>query len=408
MLGIVRTLHQAGHAVDVFVLNTARHHQRGSALQPYCSNVTSVDIDTSITFRGALRNLLSPLRSGRGMWRVGKRAVALSYWVERFVDSNAIAAFEKLLCTSPAYDVVMCESLFTAPYGFEALRLMDEGLCPKCPVVLRAHNIEFRIQQRMSMERSRPVFERLYRRLLARRTKTFESEVFQGFDGIAPMTDEDARIVREISPQVPMCTTPPGIELHRHDVQNLAPLPNSICLFGSMEWAPNVQGALWFAQRVMPRILAEIPDAVLHVGGRGENADVRALHNGTSVVVHGEIDDAAAFRASCIISAVPVFSGSGIRIKIQEAMSLARVVVSTTVGIEGIPATHGEHCFIADTEEEFAACCIKVLQDATLASTVGLAAHSFVTERYSWGQTISDLLPWIRSLNAREHHSSAA
>lgn len=398
MLGAVRELHAAGNEVDVFVVNTSRHRQDPSALAPYCDHVCSVDIDTSVTALGALRNLVSPRRSGAGGWSLRHPSVPLSYWVERFVHDVALHAFERLLKERGPYDLVLCESLFTAPYGFEALRLMAEGEIDRRPVVLRAHNIEHRIQDRMARERTRSIPERVYRAMLARRTHAFEREVFRCFDGITTTTVDDAAVVRHFHPDANVCVAPPGVPMPGPELTDAPTDPNSLCMLGSLQWPPNVQGALWFLQEVMPRILREVPEAVVHVGGRGEDARISALHDGRSIIVHGEVEDALAFRAASPVSVVPVFSGSGIRVKIQEAMALARLVVSTTVGIEGIPAVDGEHCFIADDVDGFATACVKALRDPELARRMGKAARTFVEDKYSWDAYVRTLQPWLESL----------
>lgn len=403
LLGAVRELHAAGNHVDVFVLNTSRHRQDPGVLAPFCDHVTSADIDTSVTAIGALRNLVSPRRSGAGGWSMRHRSVPLSYWIERFVHDTAMHMFGRLLRERGPYDIVLCETLFTAPYGFEALRLMAEGEVGRCPVVLRAHNIEHRIQERMSKERTRSIPERIYRAMLANRTRTFEREVFSCFDGVTTTTEDDAAEVRRMHPGVNVCVAPPGVEMPGANLTQAPTDPHGMCLLGSLEWAPNVQGAVWFLQDVLPRIRAAVPDAVVHVGGRGEDARISAMHDGTSVIVHGEVADALAFRAASMVSVVPLFSGSGIRVKIQEAMALARVVVSTTVGIEGIPAVHGEHCYIADDAQGFADACITAMQDHAAARRMGAAARTFVEDRYSWDRYVQTMQPWLASLRERRH-----
>ncbi|MBU3741808.1 MAG: glycosyltransferase [Candidatus Kapabacteria bacterium] len=401
LLGAVSQLHAAGHHVDVFVLNTSRHHQDPAVLRDVCSNITAVDIDTSVTALGAFRNLVAPRRSGSGGWSFRGRSVPLSYWLERFVHDAAFHALETLLRERPPYDVIVCESLFTAPYGFDILRMMHDGEIDRRPVVLRAHNVEYKIQERMAAERSRPLPERLYRRFLAHRTRRFEREVAQSFDGVNTMTTTDADEFTRLVPSVNVHTIAPGVTMPDATYLERVPAPHTLCLLGSLEWAPNVQGALWFLDNVMPRILREIPDAVVHVGGRGRDASVEARHNGASIIVHGEVDDALAFRADAAVSIVPLFSGSGIRIKIQEAMSLARPVVSTTLGADGIPAIDGEHFLLADDADAFAQACVRLLRDADAAHAMGQRARRFAEQYYGWQQVIEAVVPWYQTLAQR-------
>lgn len=396
ILGAVRALHDAGHCVDVVVLNTKRHHADPSVMRPYCNDVLSFDIDTSISAVGAFRNLVAPKRSGAGGWSLQGRSVPLSYWLERFVHDTVLHGIEQMALERPPYDVYVCESLFTAPYGFELLRMMAEGAMERRPVVLRAHNVEYRIQQRMAAERSRPLLERLYRAMLAWRTRRFEREVALRFDGVNVMTETDADVFRTLGADSNLCVIPPGVVMPDASIATILPVPDTICLMGSLEWPPNVQGALWFLDDVLPRILEQRPATVVHVAGRGDSAAVRARHNGRSVIVHGEVADAQAFRAAAAVSVVPLFSGSGIRIKIQEAMALARPVVTTSVGIDGIPAVDGEHVCVADTPQDVAAACVALLADANRAHAMGQAAQGFARERYGWQRFVDAVIPWYQ------------
>lgn len=404
MVGSFKGLHEAGHELDLLVLNTKRHANDPAVLREMCHDVTSVDIDTTVTAVGALRNLVAPRRSGVGGWRLHGRSVPLSYWNERFVHDRALSVMEQLVTERDPYDAYVCDSLFTAPYGFEILRMMDEGRIPRRPVLLRSHNVEYQIQQRMAKESSRPMLERLYRAFLAYRTRRFENEVVLHFDGVQSVTESDTAVFRTMHPNVNALTFAPGVQMPDATYLAIEPQPKTLCLLSSLEWAPNVQGALWFLEEVMPRITAAVPDAVVHVAGRGHHDKVAAHHNGTSIIYHGEVEDAMRLRASCAVSIVPLFSGSGIRIKIQEAMSLARPVVSTSLGADGIPATHGEHLMIADDAASFADACIRLLLNAEAARSMGQAAKRFADERYSWRSFVDHFTAW----SAEIQHTLAA
>ena len=401
MVGSFKGLHDAGHELDLLVLNTKRHTNDPAVLREMCHDVTSVDIDTTVTAVGAFRNVIAPRRSGVGGWRLRGRSVPLSYWIERFVHDRALSAMEQLVTEREPYDAYVCDSLFTCPYGFEILRMMDEGRIPRRPVLLRSHNVEYQIQERMAHESSRPLLERLYRAFLAYRTRRFEYEVIQHFDGVQSVTESDSAMFRVMNPNVNVLTIAPGVQTPDPAYLAIEPQPKTLCLLSSLEWAPNVQGALWFLDEVMPRITAAVPDAVVHVAGRGHDDRVAAHHNGSSIIYHGEVEDATAMRASCAVSIVPLFSGSGIRIKIQEAMALARPVVSTSLGADGIPATHGEHIMIADDAASFADACIRLLLDADAARTMGQAAKRFADERYSWRAFVDKLTAWSAEIQRR-------
>lgn len=392
MFETVRELTRAGHDVDVFVLNTSRHRQPPDVMADICSHVVSVDIDTEITAVGALKNLFLPRRTS-----FDEGTIPLSYWLERFVSDDALGRLYEVLDERGPYDVIQCESLFTAWYGL-AIRHAGRPWSD-VPIVLRAHNVEHRIMERLAGERRLSVMERMYRRHLANRTRRFEVEAVRKVRGVAAISPDDAAWFRTTAPDTAVDVVVPGIVMPSEaTLDAIAVEPFTLCILSSMEWAPNVEGAIWFIERVMPSILERLPQAVLHVAGRNPGADILALHDGRHVVVHGEIDDALVFRRSKAVSVVPLFSGSGVRIKIIESMAAGVPLVTTSVGAEGLPIVDGEQAVIADDERAFADACVGLLDSPERARTMGERGRAFARSEFSWDRRVNDLIDLYRTV----------
>ena len=146
---------------------------------------------------------------------------------------------------------------------------------------------------------------------------------------------------------------------------------------------PNHHGILFFASDILPRIHAEVPDAHLWIVGRCPSQEVRALA-GPRVHVTGRVDDIRPYLRKSPVYVVPLLSGSGTRIKIFEAMAMGKAVVSTTIGAEGLPVTHGQNIVIADHPREFADSVVRLLRDRELAARLGGAARALVERQFSW------------------------
>ena len=101
-----------------------------------------------------------------------------------------------------------------------------------------------------------------------------------------------------------------------------------------------------------------------------------------NVVVHGEVEDSCVFVGGHSISVVPLLSGGGMRAKILEAMSLGRVVISTTVGLEGIDARHRRDLFVADTPEQFVTALADCLRRGRDLEKIGRSAYAVFHRRY--------------------------
>jgi glycosyltransferase involved in cell wall biosynthesis len=385
----LRYLRVAGISVDVLVLNTSRHRVSAEPLTELADSVVSVDVDTSIHPMRAVRNLLMPREP------VTTGLPAPSYWIERFLSAEALHELQAMFADRHV-DIVQCESLFTAWYGAALKDKITAAVRPK--FVLRAHNVEHRIMERLAQEPGRSRMERIYRAHLARRTQSFEIAVSRHMDAIATLTEDDASWFRSVAPSVRTESIPPGVEMPDDALVDRLPQPDTLCILASMEWAPNVEGTQWFAREVLPLIRATRPNVELHIAGRNPGSEIVSLGKLPRVTVHGEVEDAAEFRSRYTVSVVPLFSGSGLRIKILEAMAMGRPVVSTTVGAEGIPATAGEHVLIADDARSFAQACSSLLESPGVAEQIAQRGRALVHERYAWPARISNLVSFYSSL----------
>ena len=111
-----------------------------------------------------------------------------------------------------------------------------------------------------------------------------------------------------------------------------------------------------------------------------------------NVRVVGEVEDALKFMSSKAILIVPLFSGSGIRIKIIEGMAAGKTIISTTIGAEGIHCTHGKNIFLADNPSDFIDTIARVVEDGNLCRKIGENARKLVEEEYQQRDLIRKVL----------------
>jgi len=126
----------------------------------------------------------------------------------------------------------------------------------------------------------------------------------------------------------------------------------SIFHIGGLDWMPNQEGLVWFLDEVWPEVQKD-SKIRFHVGGRNAPRWLERKLIANNVVFHGEVDNAYEFMNNYAIMVSPVFSASGIRIKILEAMMMGKAVISTRMGSEGISYTHGENIMLADDPSTF-------------------------------------------------------
>jgi glycosyltransferase involved in cell wall biosynthesis len=151
---------------------------------------------------------------------------------------------------------------------------------------------------------------------------------------------------------------------------------------GSMDWLPNQDGIRFFCDEVWPEVIRQRPSATFQVVGRNPPPAVRALAERPGISVTGSVPDVRPYLAQASVVVVPLLVGGGTRLKIYEAMAMAKATVSTTIGAEGLPVEPGTHFLQADTAAQFAQDIVRLLDDAPLRKRIGDAADAFVREHY--------------------------
>jgi sugar transferase (PEP-CTERM/EpsH1 system associated) len=287
------------------------------------------------------------------------------------------------------FDVLVCD--FLAPAGVVDWRR-------SVPKILFTHNVEAQIWERQSRLTKNPLWKFVYwreARLLARA----EERYLQLADHVLTVSENDRQFFRNYVLPEKVTAIPTGVDVEYFRPGNAQEDPRSMVFTGSMDWMPNDDGVVFFTQEILPKILAEEPAAKLLVVGRRPTRRVEALA-GDRIEVTGAVDDIRPYVDRSRVYVVPLRSGSGTRIKIFEAMAMGKAVVSTTLGAEGLPVTHGRDIVIADTPADFAAAVVGLLRDRTRAAELGREARQLVERRYSWPAVVDCFEPIFQKVTA--------
>ena len=377
MKSIIDGLLESGHQVKVLAVNSEKYNVNLNDIPEEIKQKTGlklVQLDLRIRIFGALKAFFRNR----------------SYHVERFVsdifDRELIAILK-----SDQFDVVQLETVFMAPY-ISTIRAHSKAV-----IVLRAHNIEHLIWKRLA--RQTPFFaKKYYLNHLSETLQRFELDSLNEVDGIAAITRKDAAFFRGYTHK-PVVDIPYGI-----DPENFSPafevddLPVFFHL-GSMNWIPNIEGIRWVLDHVWPLVIAKMPKARFVLAGRFM-PEWLLNYKAPGIEVVGEVENAAEFVQTKQIAVVPLLSGSGIRIKIIEAMALGKTVVTTRVGAEGINYTDQSNIFIADDAAKMAAIMVQLLQYPQKAYNCGKAARKLVEMQHDSNKVIERLIKFYSNLKA--------
>jgi glycosyltransferase involved in cell wall biosynthesis len=366
----IKGLTEAGHKVKVVALNTNKYFVNPDEIPEKYKKETGIEfvyVDLSIKPLDAFFNLFSDK----------------SYHVERFVSDDVNKKLIQILKEN-RFDIVQLEMLYMAPY-LETIRRHSDA-----KIILRAHNIEYLIWERITSVTKNPL-KKQYLGTLTRKLRNYELSVMDKFDGIATITAKDAEFFRKAGCRIPLTDIPFGIDINNYKPEYTAKDEVSLFHLGSMNWMPNEEGVRWFLDNAWPEIHKANPNLKFYLAGRMMPGWLINLKI-NNVEVVGEVDDATKFINEKGIMIVPLLSGSGIRIKIIEGMALGKTIISTTIGAEGINYKKGRDILIADTPEEFHKAVSQCINDKDYCSSIGRNARKLIENDHNIKKIIDKLI----------------
>ena len=357
---ITEGLLQRGHEVKVLAVETDKHQAQTDAMGTEYRERTrfeSVYVDLSV----------KPVDAG----------VALlcgdSYNVKRYESRDFERRLTEIL-DSEEFDIVQMESLFLTPY-VPAVRHHSNA-----KIVLRAHNVEHLIWRQNAMQ-ERSWSKRWYMKKLALALRMYELEHLNDYDAVACISPIDMQFFKDNGCRKPMAAIPFSVEVGPQVSRSVSHV-DQIYHLASMDWMPNIDSVDWLLDKVWPNIAQRTPQARLFLAGRG--MPQRLIDRASDqVTIEGEVPDAALYATSKQINIVPLRSGSGIRVKILEAMAMGKTVIATTVGAAGIEYADGKNIIIADTPEQIALAVEHCLADPAWCYTIGDNARQLIEQRYT-------------------------
>ena len=363
MARLAEGLVRAGAEVEILSLNPRKH--RTVAAPPIPTRV--IDIDTSRIIGPAL-------------------AKSIPFLVARFVSEEFRDALRNTLRRF-APDVVQLESPFLLPY-VDAIQKESNAR-----VVLRSLNVEFRIWEGLARIERNPL-RRFALRRIASSLREYEIRQLSVCDAIVAISSEDAADFRRLGGTRPIHVVPCGVTLA--EARSDAPIANNVGFIGSLDFRPNQEAVEWIVEKLWPLVIERVPQARLSIAGSGVPDWLRRRMAG--VDFRGTVDDATAFMNSMTVMIAPLFAGGGMRIKVLEAMALAKPVVATTLGAGGLDVEHGRDILIADDAESFADAVALLLRDSKTAARIGDAARETVRNRYDNDVLARGLVTFYESL----------
>jgi sugar transferase (PEP-CTERM/EpsH1 system associated) len=302
----------------------------------------------------------------------------------------------------------------------EAARLVEQGRVDVCvadflaavpnlprvsrvPVVLFEHNVEHVIWKRLAEVERRP-WRRLLLGIESGKMRRYEARACARADLTVAVSEEDRALLARTAPEARVDAVPTGVDTSYFQPDGHHESPAGLVFTGSMDWYPNEEGLLHFLEEVLPLVRREVPEAALTVVGRAPSPRLREAAARAGARVTGRVEDVRPYMADAAVYVVPLRVGGGTRLKIFEALAMAKAVVSTTVGAEGLPLVPGRHFLAADAPAAFADAVVALLRDPARRRALGAAGRRLVEKRYSWPQVAREFESRFRKVMPHGTH----
>lgn len=285
------------------------------------------------------------------------------------------------------YDFIQLEGLQTTPY----INIIKKISSTK--IVYRPHNVEYKIWERLAKNK-KCFISKILLKLVSESLQKYEQKLVNKYDIIIPLSEIDANFFKINGNTKPIHVCPFGVNIK----ENRFKIINNFDIFfiGSLDWKPNIDGLEWFLNNVWKEIKEKSPYLNFYIAGRNPSKKIKQLIKKSKAEYVGEVEDSSEFINKHKIMIVPLFAGSGIRVKIIEAMLFGKIIITTPIGIEGIPAEHMKNIIIAENKDEFITYLDKILHDKNIANTISINAIEFIKNHYDNNKLINELIEFYR------------
>jgi polysaccharide biosynthesis protein PslH len=343
-------------------------------LRPYCRQIVAEPAPVRTLARRGRDTLLSP-------------------WPDMALrlDSPAMHAHMAGLVRENCYAVIQVEGIEMARYTLT--------LRSPCPLlVFDDHNAEYLLQKRAFLTDVRQPRRWLgagYSFVQWRKLVSYERRICQMVDRVVAVSETDRKALQMILPNLPVAVIPNGVDLDFYRPGIVPPLVNAgghaLVFTGKMDYRPNVDAVLWFADAVLPLILAQAPDTRFYVVGQQPHERLARLAEQPGITLTGRVPDTRPYIAAAGVYVVPLRIGGGTRLKVLEAMAMGQAIVSTRLGCDGFDFTDGQEVRFADEPAAFAEAVLELFRDRARAAALGQTARAFVETHYGWDAIVPRL-----------------
>lgn len=286
------------------------------------------------------------------------------------------------LLTSEHFDIVQVEGIELA----QSIALVRQ-LSPESRIVFDDHNAETELQRRAfqtDLRDPRRWPAAAYSWIQVGRLHRFERWACRTADAVTVVSEADAGHIKSLGIDTPVTVIPNSLDVEAYRPVTAEPdLIYDLIFSGKMDYRPNIDAVLWFADEIWPLILSARPQTTWAIVGQKPHARLKRLKDLPGITLTGWVEAVEPYLAGSAVFVMPFRMGSGTRLKLIEAMAAGKAIVSTQIGAEGFPVTNGEELILADDAAEFAKAVLALLGKEEKREMLGRKAAEFAGA-YDW------------------------
>ena len=381
----ISALADAGHKIDLLCFTEKNNIQEEyeNQLLKLCQKVEQVYLKLTTAENMQYMRLIA----------VKSLFSTYSFGLYKYQSDKMKQKLEKL-CLENNYECIYFDHLQLCVYK-EYL----EKLLPKAKMILDEHNCEALIMSR-NADKSTNVMKKLFLQIESKKLAKFESRILGEMDTNIVLSEEDYKELRKLHKGdfkhsiIPIGVPDRGIKKSVEKKDDLL----KILFLGTLTWEPNNQGLIWFLKNVIPLLERKNIKFKFYIVGKNPSVEVCELaKNNVNITVTGYVESVDEYYEKCDCMVVPLFIGSGQRVKLIESFSKGMPSVSTEIGAEGLQIENHKNILIANTAEEFSDA-IEELNNYSIRRTLFLEGRKCYENNYSPEAVTAKINDVIRQL----------
>ena len=292
-------------------------------------------------------------------------------WTKSNETQKAINEF----LSKNSVDIIHCDTIGLAEYIKDV-----KGI----PQVLNHHNVESHMMLRRAKKEKNPL-KKLYLYIEGIKLRKYEKQVCPDFDMNLVVSELDKERLLNIAPNSKVEVIPNGVDINYFKPQGNKYLKHNLIFAASLDWYPNEDAVIFFVQKIWPVLKRKNQNITFTITGRNPRNRIRKIASTDSNInVTGYVEDVRPFIDKAEVYICPIRDGGGTKLKLLDAMSMGKAIVTTSIGTEGLEVIHEKHVLIADDPKIFASQILLLFNNPALRKYLAQNARQLVEEKYSW------------------------